>query len=47
MTLDPGDIEEVDAVTVKVAAGPVVVFGCSRIGVPGEDLGVTEGDTPG
>jgi hypothetical protein len=30
----------VDAVAVEVAAGAVVVFGGSRVGVTGEDLGV-------
>src|SRR3954452_15023231 len=40
-----GDVggEEVDAVAVEVAAGAVVVFGGTRVGVPGEDLGVAKG----
>ena len=39
---DAGDVggEEVDAVSVEVAAGAVVVLGGSRVGVSGEDLGV-------
>ncbi len=39
---DAGDVggEEVDAVSVEVAAGAVVVLGGAGVGVPGEDLGV-------
>jgi len=33
-----------DAVPVEVAAGAVVVLGGARVGVPGEDLGVAQGD---
>lgn len=33
-----------DAVTVEVAAGAVIVLGGSRIGVSREDLGVAERD---
>ena len=42
-----GDVggEEVDAVAVKVAARAVVVLGGARIGVPGQDLGVTQRDS--
>jgi len=40
--LDAGDVggQEVDAVSVKVAAGTVVVLGRAWVGVTGEDLGV-------
>ena len=40
--LHAGDVgsEEVDAVAVEVAAGPVVVLGGSWVGVPSEDLRV-------
>ncbi len=39
---DAGDVggEEVDAVAIAVAAGPVVVLGGAGVGVPGEDLRV-------
>lgn len=39
---DSGDVcgEEVDAVSVEVAAGSVVMLGGPRVGVPGEDLGI-------
>lgn len=37
--------EEVDAVAVEVLAGSVVVLGGSRVGVAGQELRVTEGDT--
>ena len=39
---DAGDVggQEVDAVSVEVAAGTVVVLGGSRVGVAGQDLGV-------
>ena len=44
--LHPGDVggQEVDAVAVEVAAGAVVVLGSARVGVPGQDLRVPEGD---
>ena len=35
--------EEVDAMSVEVAAGAVVVLGRARVGVPSEDLRVAEG----
>ena len=40
-----GDVggEEVDAVAVEVAAGPVVVLGGPGVSMPSEDLGVAEG----
>jgi hypothetical protein len=40
--LDAGDVrgEEMDAVTVQVASGAVVVLGGAGVGVSGEDLGV-------
>jgi hypothetical protein len=43
---DAGDIcgEEVDAVSVEVAASVIVVLGGSGVGVAGEDLGVAKGD---
>jgi hypothetical protein len=34
----------VDAVAVEVAAGSVVVLGGAWVGVPGEDLRVSQGD---
>jgi len=34
----------VDAVAVEISSGTVVVFGGSRVGVPGEDLGVPQRD---
>jgi hypothetical protein len=39
---EAGDVggQEVDAVSVEVAAGSVVVFGGAGVGVPGQDLGV-------
>src|SRR5680860_1478112 len=42
--LDAGDVggEVVDAVSVEVASGAVVVLGGARVGVPGEDLGVAQ-----
>ena len=42
----PSDVggEQVDAVSVEVAAGAVVVLGGARVGVPCEDLGVAERD---
>ncbi|MGB3594495.1 MAG: hypothetical protein WA994_10005, partial [Ornithinimicrobium sp.] len=42
---DASDVrgEEVDAVSVEIPSGSVVVLGGSRVGVPGEDLGVTQG----
>jgi hypothetical protein len=41
---DASDVggKEVDAVTVQVAAGSVVVLGGAGIGVTGQDLGVSE-----
>ena len=41
---DAGDVggEELDAVSVEVAAGAVVVLGGSGVGVAGEDLGVAQ-----
>lgn len=44
---DPGDVggEGVDSVAVEVPAGSVVVFGGSGVGVPGQDLRVTERDS--
>lgn len=44
--LDAGNVggEEVDAVSVEVAAGAVVMFGGPGVGVAGEDLGVSERD---
>jgi hypothetical protein len=43
---DAGDLcgQELDAVSVEVAAGAGVVLGGSGVGVAGEDLGVAEGD---
>ena len=43
---DAGDVcgQEVDAVSVEVAEGAVVVLGVSGVGVAGEDLGVPQGD---
>jgi hypothetical protein len=40
-----GDVgrEEVDAVAVEVAAGSVIVLSRPGVGVPGEDLRVSEG----
>ena len=45
--LHAGDVggEEVDAVAVEVATCAVVVLGGTRVGVPGEDLGVAERDS--
>ena len=42
---DAGDVggEEVDAVSVKIAASSVVVLGCTGVGVAGEDLRITKG----
>jgi len=44
--LHAGDVggEEVDAVSVEVASGAVVVLGGLGVGVAGEDLGVSEGN---
>ena len=44
IVLDPGDVggEEVDAVTVEVAAGAVVVLGGAGVGVAGEHLRVAQ-----
>lgn len=44
--LDPGDVggKELDAVAVKVSAGPVVVICGAWVGVSGEDLGVAQRD---
>jgi len=44
---DAGDLcgQEVDAVSVEVATGAVVVLGGAGVRVAGEDLGVTQGDT--
>jgi hypothetical protein len=41
---DAGDVggEEVDAVSVEVAAGAVVMLGRAGVGVAGEDLGVAQ-----
>ena len=46
---DAGDVggEEVDAVTVEVAAGTVVVLGSPRVAVPGDDLRIAERDAGG
>jgi len=43
---DAGDVcgEEMDAVSVEVATGAVVVLGGAWVGVAGEDLGVSQGD---
>jgi hypothetical protein len=35
----------VDAVPVEVAAGPVVVLGGARVGVPSQDLRIAKRDT--
>ena len=44
--LDAGDVcgQEVDAVSVEVASGAVVVLGGAGAGVTGEDLGVAQGN---
>jgi hypothetical protein len=44
--LDVGDVggEKVDAVSVEVAAGAVVMLGGPRIGMTGEDLRITQRD---
>ena len=44
---DAGDVggEEVDPVSVEVAAGAVVVLGGAGVGVAGEDLGVSQRHT--
>ena len=46
MVQTAGDVggEEVDAVSVQVAAGPVVVLGGAGVGVTGEDLGGAQGN---
>ena len=43
---DPGDVggEEVDSVPVEVASSAVVVLGGARVGMPGQDLGITQRD---
>ena len=44
--LHAGDVggQEVDTVPVEIAAGAVVVLGRAGVGVPGQDLGLTERD---